>query len=302
MQHQPVMVEAVLSGLVQNRRGVYLDATFGRGGHSCGLLRILAPSARLLVLDRDPQAIKVAQRLSDRDNRVIVIHSRFGNLDEAIKKSGLTKFDGILFDCGVSNPQLADPTRGFSFQRHGPLDMRMDTTQGIQASEWLNTASEREITQVLREYGEERNAKNIASAIVTNRPVKCTSQLSQIVIEASTHIDSGKHPATRTFQAIRMQINNELQELDMGLDYAFDSLAVNGRIATLTFHSLEHRLVRRKFKGFLSDGLPRRLPVQGDSKGPARMIVRKATPSYMEIVKNSRSRSAMLQIIERVSE
>lgn len=301
MHHQPVMVESVLSGLVQDLHGTYLDATFGQGGHSCSLLKLLAQDAKLLVLDRDPSAICVANKLSKRDARVEVVHGRFGDLAQLLANSNFSGFDGILFDCGVSSPQLDDPSRGFSFQRHGPLDMRMDPTTGISAAEWLNAASEREIARVIHEYGEERNARTIAREIVKSRPLKCTNQLSQIVLDCSSHFDRSKHPATRTFQAIRMKINDELGELDSGLEQAFDHLKVNGRLATITFHSLEHRLVRRKFRNYARPDTPRGLPVQGDLSGPGKVVIRKAYPSYVEISRNPRARSAMLQVIERVA-
>lgn len=301
MHHQPVMVESVLSGLVQDLGGTYLDATFGQGGHSCGLLKLLGKDAKLLVLDRDPSAICIAQRLSRRDLRVKVQHGRFSDLSQHIARSGIKEFDGILFDCGVSSPQLDDPSRGFSFQRHGPLDMRMDPTMGISAAEWLNSASEQEIARVILEYGEERNARKIAREIIKCRPLKCTNQLSQIVLESSNHFERNKHPATRTFQAIRMQINDELGELDIGLEQAFDHLKLNGRLATITFHSLEHRLVRRKFRHYERPDAPRRLPVRGEVRGPGKIIVRKAYPSFVEISKNPRARSAMLQVIERAT-
>lgn len=300
MRHQPVMVEAVLAGLVQDRHGTYLDATFGRGGHACSILKLLAEDAQLVVMDRDPTAVCVAKQLSQKDSRVRVLHGRFSQLGGLTSDLDITQFSGILFDCGVSSPQLDDASRGFSFQRQGPLDMRMDSSQGMTAAEWLNTASEQSIAKVIREYGEERNARAIARSIVMHRPLKCTSQLSQIVSAATRQLDQGKHPATRTFQAIRMYVNDELQELSAGIDEAFKVLAVGGRLAVLTFHSLEHRLVRRKFRSFEQETVPRRLPIPGDLRGPGKVVVRKAEPSYLETSKNPRARSAMMQVLERV--
>lgn len=299
MEHRPVMVEAVMSGLVWNPHGTYLDATFGRGGHAQCLLNLIAKDAKLVVLDRDPEAICFARHLRASEPRVHVIQGCFGALSSAISSHGFGGFDGILFDCGVSSPQLDDARRGFSFQQTGQLDMRMDPETGVSAAEWLNNAPEREIADVIKEYGGERNANAIAKSIVQHRPLKCTNQLSQLIIEASTHFDSGKHPATRTFQAVRMKINDELAELDKGLSQAFELLNVGGRIATLTFHSLEHRLVRQKFRALTQSNVPRGLPLQGDLSGPGRLVVKKAVPSYLETAENPRSRSAMLQIIEK---
>ena len=296
------MVEAVLAGLVQNLHGTYVDATFGRGGHANCLLKLLAEDARLIAMDRDPEAVEAAYELSAIDSRVQVSRSLFSELNQRLQQNAVDSCDGVLFDCGVSSPQLEDPQRGFSFQRIGPLDMRMDPSTGMTAADWLNSADEREISSVIYEYGDERNARAIAREIVKRRPLRCTHQLAQIVVDLASRVEQGKHPATRTFQAIRMKINDELQELEAGISQAFDSLRVGGRLAIITFHSLEHRLVRRKFREFSVLDVPRGLPVKGDLKGPGKLVVKKAQPSYLEVAKNPRARSAMLQIIERIAE
>jgi 16S rRNA (cytosine1402-N4)-methyltransferase len=301
--HEPVLLEQVLKGLAIRPEGIYVDGTYGRGGHARAVLNQLSTEGTLVVIDRDPQAIEDAHRSFGSDPRVRIHHATFDRLAEFV--DAFTA-DGILLDLGVSSPQLDDATRGFSFMRDGPLDMRMDPSTGISASEFINTATEADIAQVIAAYGEERFAKRIAAAIVTARavsPITTTLVLAQIVssaIPARTR-EPGKNPATRTFQALRMHVNGELELLDSALEAALSRLRVGGRLAVISFHSLEDRPVKR-FMRTHSHGDPiwRGLPNAPVASQPILRLVGKAQADASEVAINPRARSAILRIAERV--
>lgn len=306
LAHVPVMAEALASAVVTDRDGCYLDATFGRGGHARRLLAELSPQARLLALDRDADAFASASELANQDARLRVRHGRFGDLSEHLAAFGVRRLAGAVFDVGVSSPQLDDAMRGFSFAADGPLDMRMDQRDGQTAADWLNRASEVAIADVIRRYGEEHHARRVARAVVRERPLRTTLELAQVVASA---VPAGGARAgsvqthARVFQAVRIHINDELAELERGLEAAFAALAVGGRLAVVTFHGLEHRLVRRRFRQWVEGpALPPRLPVRDLPAPPARRIdpVGKGLrPPLREIHANPRSRSALLQVVER---
>ena len=237
--HTSVLLQECLDGLAIKPDGIYIDATFGRGGHSGEILKQLGSNGRLIAFDRDPQAIEAAARFAD-DERFEIVHSAFGDMAEVIEQMGLTQqIDGVLMDLGVSSPQLDDAERGFSFLRDGPLDMRMDTSRGLSAADWLNSADEQDITQVIKEFGEEKFGKRIAHAIVNYRqqqPLARTSELVTIIDQAMPVKDKFKHPATRTFQGIRIYINAELEQLRVGLKAATGILPPGGRMAVISFH------------------------------------------------------------------
>ena len=303
-QHLPVLQAETVAALlaIEGERSTYVDATFGRGGHSRALLADLGANARLVVIDRDPAAIAAAQALAATDERVVVCHGAFSNLTELLMSVGVTRADGILMDIGVSSPQLDEAQRGFSFQHDGPLDMRMDPTSGISAAEWLNSSEADEIAQVLSRLGEERFARRIARAIVAARPLHSTRQLADVISHAQPPSrERGKHPATRSFQAIRMHINDELGELANALNSAFELLRPGGRLAIITFHSLEDRLVKRAFRALASSPeLPRHIPIRSDQQPPrARLVGRPQRAGPRELADNPRARSAMLRVLER---
>ncbi len=307
------MRDEVLRALRIREDGIYLDCTFGRGGHARAILTELGPSGRLVVIDRDPQAVALATSLSAHDSRVTALHTPFSMLSSIITRVGLPgKFDGVLFDLGVSSPQLDTPQRGFSFRSRGPLDMRMDPSTGTPVSVWLASASEAEMVQVMRTYGEERFARGIARAIVAAReqaPITNTLQLADIVAEAvpswakvKKHNKPSVHPATRTFQAFRIFINRELDELVKALDQLLDILAPGGRVAVLSFHSLEDRIVKRYMRDHSRPKqLPKRLPVMADDSAvPMRIVEKPQRAQADELERNPRARSAVLRVAERV--
>ena len=309
--HVPVLLDETVDALVTDPEGVYVDGTYGRGGHSRRLLSRLGAAATLWVLDRDPEAIRDAHELAAMDSRIRVAQARFSELDRVVADVGSVA--GVLLDVGVSSPQLDSPARGFSFLRAGPLDMRMDPTKGVTAGEWLNTVPEEELSDAFREYGGERHHRRVARAIVEARPIETTERLAEVVSRATRSGGSRsrggrsgekKHAATRVFQAVRIVVNQELDELDAALDAAFRVLCRGGRLAVITFHSLEHALVRNRFKFWVQgrDDLPRRLPVVSEWRPLARRVVRGQTPKEPEIAANPRSRSARLQVIEKVAE
>ena len=303
------MLDEVVEAIAPRPGGRYVDCTFGRGGHTRAVLDRIGPTGRVLAMDRDPQAVAAARELARSDPRLSVHHARFGELREIASAAGLAgSVDALLMDLGVSSPQLDQPECGFSFQSDGPLDMRMDPGAGMSAAEWLSSASEREIGRVLRELGEERAARRIARAVVAERargaPITTTRRLAAIVASnvrgggARTRV----HPATRTFQAIRMHVNNELGELERGLAATPDVLAPGGRLVVLSFHSLEDRIVKRFMRG---DGTvhapPRRLPVTHASlpAGVLTPLERARRPREGEVAANPRARSAVLRVAER---
>lgn len=305
-QHRAVLLEEALAGLAIKPDGLYVDGTFGRGGHAAGLLQRLGRGGRLLALDKDPQAVQAGLEGLAADRRFMIERGSFSMLKRHIEGRGwLGKVDGVLLDLGMSSPQLDDPARGFSFLKDGPLDMRMDPDSGISAAAWLAQAAEDEIVEVLREYGEERYARRIARAIIaarTHTPITTTRQLAEIVAAANPRWERDKHPATRSFQALRIFINHELDELDACLTQCIDVLAPGGRLAVISFHSLEDRLVkrfiRREARGI---ELPPDLPVTHAELHPRLRAVGKAVrASAAEVAANPRARSAVLRIAERL--
>lgn len=303
LQHIPVMLGEAVEGLAVKAGGRYLDGTFGRGGHARAVLSRLGPDGRLLLMDRDPQAVATAQAEFAGDPRVSIRHANFSSLaewDETV--AGL---DGVLLDLGVSSPQLDEAARGFSFMADAPLDMRMDPTQGESAAEFLARADEREIADVLWQFGEERHARRIARAIVADRaatPFTRTGQLAALIERVVGRREPGKHPATRSFQALRIRVNGELESLQQGLEAALERLNVGGRLSVISFHSLEDRAV----KTFIRDHSGR---VQGSRRGPpvaaapARLaaIGKAQFPSADEQAANPRSRSAVLRVAEKLA-
>jgi len=304
--HTSVLLQECLDGLAIKTDGIYIDATFGRGGHSGEILKQLGSNGRLIAFDRDPQAIEAADRFAD-DERFEIVHSAFGDMAEVIEQMGLTQqIDGVLMDLGVSSPQLDDAERGFSFLRDGPLDMRMDTSRGLSAADWLNSADEQDITQVIKEFGEEKFGKRIAHAIVNYRqqqPLSRTSELVTIIDQAMPVKDKFKHPATRTFQGIRIYINAELEQLRVGLKAATGILRPGGRMAVISFHSLEDRLVKRFMKEqSKGKALPPGLPVtqaEIDADKVLTLIGKAIKPGEEELKHNVRSRSAVLRVAEK---
>ncbi|GAB3011565.1 16S rRNA (cytosine(1402)-N(4))-methyltransferase RsmH [Bowmanella dokdonensis] len=305
--HQSVLLQESIEGLAVKPDGIYLDATFGRGGHSRAILAQLSAQGRLIALDRDLQAIEAAKTFAE-DPRFEIHHTSFSKLLSLTDKLGLTgKLDGILMDLGVSSPQLDDPQRGFSFMRDGPLDMRMDTTRGISAANWLAVAELEDIVQVLKEYGEERFARRIAHAIVETRdehPLTRTGQLAKLIDDAVPVKEKHKHPATRSFQAIRIFINSELDEVTLTLEGALTALQAGGRLAVISFHSLEDRLVKR-FMREKSRGrqVPMGLPIMEaelNASKSMRLIGKAIMPSEQELARNNRARSSVLRVAEKL--
>ena len=282
--------------------GVYVDGTFGRGGHARALLARLAPTARLLAFDKDPEAIGAARQLQAEDARLVPVHASFAEMREVVGSMGCTALQGVLLDLGVSSPQIDNPERGFSFRFDAPLDMRMDTTRGQTAAEFLAHADERRIAEVIRDYGEERFAVQIAKALVARREggsaVRRTAELSEVVARAVKTREPGQDPATRTFQALRIFINAELEELEQGLNAALDLLAPGGRLAVISFHSLEDRLVKTFIARESRDVVDRRAKM-APPKAMRLAALGRIRPSPAEIQANPRARSAILRVAER---
>ena len=304
--HISVMLNACIEGLNIKPNGIYIDGTFGRGGHSQLILEKLGLDGRLIAVDKDMQAVEYAHENFNQDKRFSIYHQGLEALPDLIQKLNLTgKIDGVLLDLGVSSPQLDDPSRGFSFKQDGPLDMRMDTTQGLSAKEWLAKAKAEEIAQVLRDLGEERFAKRIAGAIVRAREEKeiaTTAELAEIVRKANPKWEKHKDPATRSFQAIRIFINQELSELEHLLSQITSMLNKNGRLVVLSFHSLEDRIIKRFLKRqSQGEPLPRGLPVKEEMLNKTMKVIGKAIkPSQEEVKNNVRARSAVLRIGEKI--
>ena len=303
--HAPVLLDEVVAGMAVKEGGTYVDATFGRGGHSRAILGCVGVSGMLIALDRDPEAVASAAAIDDP--RFSIHHARFGELTEILARRGVSRIDGLLLDLGVSSPQIDQPARGFSFRSDGPLDMRMDTTRGITAAEWLSSADENEIVEVIHEYGEERFAKRIARSIVAARaeqPIATTRQLGVLVAKAVGTREPGQDPATRTFQALRIHVNQELAELERVLADALHLLNPGARLAVISFHSLEDRIVKRFIAAAERPGHHpdlMRLPIRARDL-PQPVLIRvgraiKATPA--EVARNPRARSAVLRIAER---
>ncbi|KIF81935.1 16S rRNA (cytosine(1402)-N(4))-methyltransferase RsmH [Noviherbaspirillum autotrophicum] len=306
MQHRTVLLEQAVDALaIEGARtdGVYVDGTFGRGGHSRLILQRLGEKGRLIAFDKDPYAIATAEKISDR--RFEIVHDSFATMGEALEARGIARVDGILLDLGISSPQVDDAARGFSFRFDGPLDMRMDTTRGISAAQWLATETEQTIGKVIRDYGEERYALQIAKAIAARRaiePISTTRQLAEIVARAVKTREKGKDPATRTFQAVRIFINKELEELEIGLEAAFQKLGPQGRLAVISFHSLEDRIVKRFMASKANAPQPdRRLPIRAvDLPQPDLKLLSKMKPDEAEVAENPRARSAIMRVAERL--
>lgn len=304
-QHITVLLNEAVDALAIRSDGIYVDGTFGRGGHSRLILSKLGANGRLIVFDKDPQAIEAARDLALQDNRLSVIHNGFASFHASLKELGITGIDGALFDLGISSPQIDDASRGFSFRFDAPLDMRMDTTRGLSAAQWLAGADENEIHEVIKNYGEERFSRQIARAIVSQReeqPVDTTGKLAKLVAQTVRTRERGQDPATRTFQAIRIFINRELEEIEAVLPQAVMQLNKGGRLAVIAFHSLEDRIVKQFIKQHSTHApLPKWAAIrEADLPLPPLKAIGKAIkPSKEEIESNPRSRSAVLRIAER---
>lgn len=308
LQHRTVLLDEAVESLVTRPDGIYVDGTFGRGGHSRAVLARLGPAGRLIAFDKDPRAIETAQAMADA--RFSIVHDSFASMRDALAARGIEKVSGVLLDLGVSSPQVDDPARGFSFRADGPLDMRMDPTRGESAAEWLARASLQELTEVIRDCGEERFAFQIAKALVARRaesdrlgPLDSTGELAQIVGHVVKTREKGKDPATRTFQAIRIHVNQELADLQVVLDAALSLLEQGGRLVVISFHSLEDRIVKRFMQAHASaPAVDRRLPIRAvDLPSPPLKIIGRQFPSEAEVAANPRARSAVMRIAERVT-
>jgi len=306
--HQSVLLHEAIDALYTQPDGFYVDATFGRGGHARRLLDRLDENGRLLVMDRDPQAIEVAQQMMGSDPRVIIVHAPFSSLgNQLYAMDRLGSVQGILFDFGVSSPQLDQAERGFSFQQDGVLDMRMDTSQGLTAAQWLAKVKYGDLVRVLRIYGEERFAKRIAASVIDSReetPIETTAQLARLISDAVPTYEREKHPATRSFQAIRIAINEELQEIEAVLPVALDALAIGGRLVVISFHSLEDRPVKRLLqKQAKGDDFPPDLPVRADQIKPwIKLLGKPQRAGSEELQHNRRARSAIMRVAEKLRE
>ena len=306
--HRTVLLEEAVDALAINDArcdGSYVDGTFGRGGHSRLILSRLSSRGRLLAFDKDTQAVAVAKQMARDDARFAIEHDSFASMQSALIARGITQVDGVLLDLGISSPQVDEAERGFSFRADGPLDMRMDTTRGMPASEWLATETQDNLEKVIREYGEERFAFQIAKAIVDRRavgPITTTGQLAALVAGAVKTREKGKDPATRTFQAVRIFINQELEDLETGLKQAFDLLAPFGRLVVISFHSLEDRIVKRFLAAQASAPvLDRRLPIRAaDLPLPSAKLLPRVMPSDTEVALNPRARSAVMRGLIRL--
>ena len=303
--HQTVLLNEAVEALAIKPAGIYVDGTFGRGGHSRAILERLGPEGRLLALDRDPQAVESARAINDP--RLTMLHHRFGELDAALQEAGVDGVDGVLLDVGVSSPQIDEGGRGFSFRFDAPLDMRMDTTQGETAAEFLAVAEIRDITEVIRNYGEERFAFQIAKKIVATRgerPLTTTAQLATLVRETVRTREPGQDAATRTFQALRIHVNQELEQLTLVLPQALTRLKTGGRLVVISFHSLEDRIVKHFLREQASaDNLPKNLPLREIDLPPPklRLVGKPVKASAAEVAANPRARSAVMRVAEKLA-
>ena len=303
--HQTVLQAEAIEALAIKKDGNYIDATFGRGGHSKAILSLLSEKGCLIAIDRDPEAITHANKFKDQDSKLKVVQATFGEIGKLKETEELRgKIDGILFDLGVSSPQLDNPDRGFSFMHDGPLDMRMNQMDQLSAAQWINTATEKEIADVLFRFGEERHSRRMAKRVVAARQekdIETTGQLAELVKAANPAWEKGKHPATRAFQAIRIHINNELEQIEKALDEAVELLRGEGRLVVISFHSLEDRIV----KNFLTnkargDNFPRDLPVTAEQLNPTLKKIGKAIRAKeTEVLNNPRARSAVMRVAEK---
>ncbi len=304
LTHRPVLATEAVAALALQTAGIYVDGTYGRGGHSRLILARLGPNGRLLALDRDPQAVAAANSIVDP--RFSIVHAAFSALSPTLDALGAARVQGMLFDLGVSSPQLEDAARGFSFRADGPLDMRMDPTQGVPAADWLASASEAQLREVIGGYGEERFAKQVAAAIAAarrNAPIRTTRQLADLVGTAVRTREPGQDPATRTFQALRIFVNRELEEVSLMLPQAVERLAPGGRLALIAFHSLEDRIVKRFLQACARPVLPRDLPLRASEMPQALLTIigKPMRPSAAEVAANPRARSAVLRVAERTA-
>ncbi|MEQ7920774.1 16S rRNA (cytosine(1402)-N(4))-methyltransferase RsmH [Xanthomonas sp. WHRI 1810A] len=306
--HITVLLQEAVEALAVRADGCYVDGTFGRGGHSRLILQNLGPNGRLLGFDKDPQAIATGQALAAEDGRFVIVQRSFAEMGEEAQNQGLAgNVSGILLDLGVSSPQLDDPERGFSFMNDGPLDMRMDPSRGISAAQFVNTAPAEEIARVFKEYGEERFARRMAGAVVARRetqPFERTGDLAEVLKVANPAWEKGKNPATRAFQGLRIHVNNELGDLEAGLEAALEALEIGGRLVVISFHSLEDRIVKlfmRKLVKGEADNLPRNLPIRHQAFEPKIKLIGKAQfASDTETKANPRSRSAVMRVAEKL--
>ena len=304
-EHITVLLNEAVDVLNIRPSGIYVDGTFGRGGHSRLILSRLNEQGRLIVFDKDPAAIAVAQELARQDQRVFVFHQGFSHFDAACTELGISQIDGALFDLGISSPQIDDASRGFSFRFDAPLDMRMDTTRGESATEWLMHADEQEIHEVIKNYGEERFSRQIARAIVAKRveaPIHTTGQLAEIAAQCVRSREKGQHPATRTFQAIRIYINRELDEVAQVLPQVTARLNTHGRLAVIAFHSLEDRIVKQFMREYSTHApLPKWAAVREADlpKPPLKIVGKPIKAGEEELNDNPRARSAILRVAER---
>ena len=305
MLHTTVLLHEAVDALVTSPDGIYLDGTYGRGGHSRLLLQRLSPTGRLVAIDRDVQAVAAAstnEATRVTDPRFSIHHTSFAHMADTLAAQGVDKVHGVLLDLGVSSPQIDDPARGFSFRFDGPLDMRMDTTRGESAADFLARADERQLTEVIRDYGEERFALQVAKALVARResgnPVRTTGELSDVVARAVKTREAGQNPATRTFQALRIFVNAELEELEQGLKAALDLLAPGGRLVVISFHSLEDRIVKTFIARESKSEVDRRAPF-AEPKPTRLKSLGRVKPGTVEVAANPRSRSAVMRVAER---
>ena len=306
LPHTTVLLDEAVAAVLGRPDGVYVDGTYGRGGHSRALLARLTPAGRVIGFDKDPEAVAAAAALAAEDSRFAILHHSFADMAAVLRAQGVAQVDGVLLDLGVSSPQIDDPERGFSFRFDAPLDMRMDTTRGETAAEFLAGASERRIAEVIRDYGEERFAVPIAKAIVAGRTgggaIRSTAQLSQLVARAVKTREPGQNPATRTFQALRIFVNAELEELEQGLSAALALLAPGGRLAVISFHSLEDRIVKTFIARESREVVDARSPSVYAAPQPMRLnALGRIRPGAAEVRANPRARSATLRVAERTA-
>ena len=303
--HQTVLLREAVDALVTNPAGFYVDGTFGRGGHSRCLLSQLDARGRVLGVDKDPTACETAQELAGGDTRFQFYHGSFAELPRQLRRMGIDAVDGILLDLGVSSPQLDDADRGFSFMHDGPLDMRMDSSRGETAAQWLARAELDDIAAVLKEYGEERFSRRIAAAIVEareERPIDSTGRLAQVVSDANPRWEKHKHPATRAFQAIRIKVNRELEDLGELLSASLDMLRLGGRLVVISFHSLEDRMVKRFMRDMArGEHIPAGVPIRDSALNRRMKVIGKAArSSAAEVAENPRAHSAIMRVAEKI--